>query len=109
MQATHNLPNMWRARQSHLNDSVEHFQLVLDQCPVSYPNHVMALTNLAHARLQRYIRTSNIDSTTFLCRDALALHRRTANLLVLSLLDSGCSSFVSGLQVKEWCARVLDT
>ncbi|KAG2117042.1 uncharacterized protein F5147DRAFT_670829, partial [Suillus discolor] len=108
MQATHNLPNTWRARKSHLNDPVEHFQLILDQCPVSHPDHATALTNLAYARLQGYIRTSNIDFTTFLCRDTLALRRRTVNLLVLSLLDLGCSSFVSGLQVKEWCACVPD-
>ncbi|KAG1773752.1 hypothetical protein EV702DRAFT_1243180 [Suillus placidus] len=37
---------------SHLNATVEHFQLVLDQCPVSHPDHATALTNLAWARLR---------------------------------------------------------
>jgi hypothetical protein len=32
---------------SHLNAAVEYFQLVLDQCPVSHPDHATALTNLA--------------------------------------------------------------
>ncbi|KAG1827887.1 CHAT domain-containing protein [Suillus variegatus] len=60
---------------SHLNDAVEHFQLVLDQCPVSHPDHATALTNLAWACLQGYIRNDleDIDSTTSLFRDALAL------------------------------------
>ncbi|KAG1775459.1 CHAT domain-containing protein [Suillus placidus] len=31
---------------SHLNAAVEHFQLVLDQCPVSHPDRAAALTNL---------------------------------------------------------------
>ncbi|KAG1806453.1 uncharacterized protein HD556DRAFT_1532515 [Suillus plorans] len=60
---------------SHLNDAVEHFQLVLDQCPVSHPDHATALTNLAWARLKGYIRNDlqDIDATTSLSRDALAL------------------------------------
>ncbi|KAG1857188.1 hypothetical protein C8R48DRAFT_278919 [Suillus tomentosus] len=32
---------------SHLNDIVQQFQLVLDQCPVGYPDQAAALTNLA--------------------------------------------------------------
>ncbi|KAG1893729.1 uncharacterized protein F5891DRAFT_1258341 [Suillus fuscotomentosus] len=41
---------------SHLSDAVDHFQLVLDRCSVSHPDHATALTNLAWARLQGYIR-----------------------------------------------------
>ncbi|KAG1824270.1 CHAT domain-containing protein [Suillus variegatus] len=60
---------------SHLINAVEHFQLVLDQCPVSHPDHATALTNLACARLEGYILNDleDIDATTFLFRDALAL------------------------------------
>ncbi|KAG2131925.1 CHAT domain-containing protein [Suillus cothurnatus] len=60
---------------SHLNAAVEHFQLVLDQCLVSHPDHAAALTNLAWARLGGFIRNDleDIDVTTSLFRDALAL------------------------------------
>ncbi|KAG1740708.1 hypothetical protein EDD22DRAFT_786807 [Suillus occidentalis] len=60
---------------SHLNAAVEHFQLVLDQCPVSHPDHAAALTNLAWARLLGYIwnHLQDIDITISLFRDALAL------------------------------------
>ncbi|KAG1775462.1 CHAT domain-containing protein [Suillus placidus] len=60
---------------SHLNAAVEHFQLVLDQCPVSHPDRAAALTNLAWARLKGCIRNDlqDIDATTFLFREALAL------------------------------------
>ncbi|KAG1766627.1 CHAT domain-containing protein [Suillus placidus] len=60
---------------SQLNTAVEHFQLVLDQCPVSHPDHAAALTNLAWARLQGYIRNDlqDIDRITSLFREALAL------------------------------------
>ncbi|KAG1798115.1 uncharacterized protein HD556DRAFT_1267042, partial [Suillus plorans] len=60
---------------SHLNNAVEHFQLVLDQCPVSHPDHATALTNLAWVHLLGYIRNDleDIDATTSLFRDALAL------------------------------------
>ncbi|KAG1816836.1 CHAT domain-containing protein [Suillus subaureus] len=63
------------ANVSHLNAAVEHFQLVLDQRPVSHPDHAAALTNLAYARFQGYIRNDlqDIDSITSLFRDALAL------------------------------------
>ncbi|KAG2112632.1 uncharacterized protein F5147DRAFT_835365 [Suillus discolor] len=57
---------------SHLNDAVEHFRLVLDQCPVGYPDYAAALTNLASARLDGYIQ-NDIDTTTSLLRNALAL------------------------------------
>ncbi|KAG2034104.1 CHAT domain-containing protein [Suillus americanus] len=60
---------------SHLNDAVQHFQLVLDQCPVGHPDHTAALTNLASASLAGYIRNhlQDIDTTTSLFREALAL------------------------------------
>ncbi|KAG1873964.1 CHAT domain-containing protein [Suillus subluteus] len=60
---------------SHLNAAVEHFQLVLDQCPVSHPDHAAALANLAYPCLQGYIRKDiqDIDTTTSLFRDALVL------------------------------------
>ncbi|KAG1747023.1 CHAT domain-containing protein, partial [Suillus occidentalis] len=60
---------------SHLNAAVEHLQSVLDQCPVSHPDRAAVLTNLAWARLQGYIRNDlqDIDTTTSLFRDALAL------------------------------------
>ncbi|KAG1882472.1 hypothetical protein F4604DRAFT_1577384 [Suillus subluteus] len=60
---------------SRLNDAVLHFQLVLYQCPVSHPDHAVALTNLAYAHLQGYIRKDleDIDATTSFFRDALAL------------------------------------
>ncbi|KAG2361597.1 CHAT domain-containing protein [Suillus spraguei] len=63
---------------SHLNDAVEHFQLVLDQCPASHPDHAAALTNLAWARLEGYTRKDlqDIDATTSIFRDALALRPR---------------------------------
>ncbi|KAG1816875.1 CHAT domain-containing protein [Suillus subaureus] len=60
---------------SHLNHAIQHFQLVLDQCPVSHPDRATALTNLAWARLKGYIQNDlqDIDATTSLFRDALAL------------------------------------
>ncbi|KAG1780597.1 CHAT domain-containing protein [Suillus placidus] len=60
---------------SHLNDAVEHFQLVLDQCPVGHPDRAGALTNLARARLEGYIQKDlqDIDSITSLFREALVL------------------------------------
>jgi tetratricopeptide (TPR) repeat protein len=60
---------------SHLNAAVDHFQVVLDQCPASHPDHAAALTNLTWARLKGYIRNDlqDIDTTISLFRDALAL------------------------------------
>ncbi|KAG2066828.1 hypothetical protein BDR04DRAFT_1233728 [Suillus decipiens] len=60
---------------SHLNDAVQHFQLVLDQCPVDHPDHAAALTNLAVARLEGYIQNDlqDIDTTTSLLHKALTL------------------------------------
>jgi hypothetical protein len=59
---------------SHLNDAVQHFQLVLDQYPVSHIDHAIALTNLAFAHLGGYIQNhpEDIDTTTSLFREALA-------------------------------------
>ncbi|KAG1897192.1 CHAT domain-containing protein [Suillus fuscotomentosus] len=58
-----------------LDDAVEHFQLVLNHCPVGHPDRATALTNLAWARLKGYIRNDvqDIDTTTSLFLDALAL------------------------------------
>ncbi|KAG2344550.1 TPR-like protein [Suillus weaverae] len=60
---------------SQLNTAVEHFQLVLDQCPVSHSDHAAALANLAWARLKGYAQNDlqDIDGTTSLFRAALAL------------------------------------
>ncbi|KAG2344367.1 TPR-like protein [Suillus weaverae] len=64
---------------SHLNDAIQHFQLVLDQCPVGHPDRAGALTNLAWARLKGYIEKDlqndlqDIDSITSSFREALAL------------------------------------
>ncbi|KAG1839926.1 hypothetical protein F4604DRAFT_455465 [Suillus subluteus] len=60
---------------AHLNDVVQHFQLVLDQCPVWHLHRAAALTHLAWARLEGYIRKDfqDIDSITSLFREALAL------------------------------------
>ncbi|KAG1814010.1 CHAT domain-containing protein [Suillus subaureus] len=60
---------------SHLNDAVQHFQLVLDQCLISHPDHATALTNLAYARLRGYICNDleDIDTPTSLFREVLAL------------------------------------
>ncbi|KAG1852528.1 CHAT domain-containing protein [Suillus subluteus] len=64
-----------RKRVSHLKRAVQHFRLVLDQCPVGHPDHAAALTNLAYARLRGYIQNhlQDIDTTTSLFRGALAL------------------------------------
>ncbi|KAG1758648.1 CHAT domain-containing protein [Suillus occidentalis] len=60
---------------SHLNAALQHFQLVVDQCPLSHPDRAAALTNLALARLTAHIRNDlqDIDTTTSLFCDALAL------------------------------------
>ncbi|KAG1776387.1 CHAT domain-containing protein [Suillus placidus] len=74
---------------SQLNTAVEHFQLVLDQCPVSHPDHAAALTNLAWARLKGYARNDlqDIDATTSLFREALALRPQPHPDHPLSLYD----------------------
>ncbi|KAG1882807.1 hypothetical protein F4604DRAFT_1678298 [Suillus subluteus] len=43
---------------SHLNDAVQHFQLVLDQCPVGHPDRAGALANLATTSPPVYIHES---------------------------------------------------
>ncbi|KAG1785462.1 CHAT domain-containing protein [Suillus plorans] len=60
---------------SELNDAMEYFQLVLNQCRVGHPDRATALTNLAWVRLVGYIQNDveDIDTTTSLFRDALAL------------------------------------
>jgi CHAT domain-containing protein len=60
---------------SSLKAAVKHFQVALDQCPASHPDHAAALTNLAWARLLGYIQNhlQDIDTTISLFRDALAL------------------------------------
>lgn len=60
---------------SHLVDDVEHFQLVLDRCPVGHLDRAAALINVAYSRLEGY-RLKNlqdIESTTALFREALTL------------------------------------
>ncbi|KAG0704968.1 CHAT domain-containing protein [Suillus ampliporus] len=60
---------------SDLNDAVKPFQLVVERCPVGHPDRAAALTNLAWARLQGYIRNDvqDIGCITSLFRDALSL------------------------------------
>ncbi|KAG1746245.1 CHAT domain-containing protein, partial [Suillus occidentalis] len=72
---------------SHLNDAVQRFQLVLDQCPVGHPDRAAALTNLASARLGGHIQNhlQEIDSTTSLFREALALRPQSHPDHTLSL------------------------
>ncbi|KAG2139840.1 CHAT domain-containing protein [Suillus bovinus] len=74
---------------SHLHDAVQHFQSVLDQCPVSHPDHATALTNLAWARLRGYILNDlqDIDTTTSLFRVALALRPQPHPDHLLSLYN----------------------
>ncbi|KAG1771177.1 CHAT domain-containing protein [Suillus placidus] len=74
---------------SQLNTAVEHFQLVLDQCPVSHPDHAAALTNIAWARLLGYIRNDlqDIDGITSLFREALALRPQRHSDYPISLYN----------------------
>ncbi|KAG0703598.1 CHAT domain-containing protein [Suillus ampliporus] len=60
---------------SHLNDAVEDFQFVLDQCPVGHPDHAAALANIARARLEGYSRKDiqDVDLITASFRDVIAL------------------------------------
>ncbi|KAG2068444.1 TPR-like protein [Suillus decipiens] len=60
---------------SHLNDAIQHFQSVLDQCQVDHPDRAGALANLAWACLEGYIQNDfqDINSVTSLFREALAL------------------------------------
>ncbi|KAG2040978.1 CHAT domain-containing protein [Suillus americanus] len=65
------------------------FQLVLDLCPVSHPDHPTALTNLACARLVGYIENhfQDIDTTVSLFRDTLALRPQSHPNHPLSLYN----------------------
>ncbi|KAG1773737.1 CHAT domain-containing protein [Suillus placidus] len=74
---------------SHLNAAVEHFELVLDQCLVSHPDHASALTNLAWACLRGYSLDDlqDIDATISLFRDALALRPQRHPDHLLSLYN----------------------
>ncbi|KAG1775531.1 CHAT domain-containing protein [Suillus placidus] len=73
---------------SHLNAAVEHFQLVLDQCPVDHLDHATALTNLACACLEGCIQNHLQDvDTTSLFREALALRPQGHPDHVLSLFN----------------------
>ncbi|KAG1775530.1 CHAT domain-containing protein [Suillus placidus] len=74
---------------SHLNAAVDHFQSVLDQCPAGHVDHAAALTNLAYARHQGYIRDylQDIDTTTSLFRDTLALRSQHHPDYCLSLYN----------------------
>ncbi|KAG2122472.1 CHAT domain-containing protein [Suillus clintonianus] len=74
---------------SHLNDALQHFQSVLGRCSVDHPDHAAALTNLACARLQGYIQDDlqDIDTTTSLFRDALALRPQVHPNHTLSLYN----------------------
>ncbi|KAG1826657.1 hypothetical protein EV424DRAFT_1345440 [Suillus variegatus] len=60
---------------SYLNDAVQHFQSVLDQCPVGHLDRATAFTIFAWARLQGYIQndSQDVDSINSLFREALAL------------------------------------
>ncbi|KAG2089821.1 CHAT domain-containing protein [Suillus cothurnatus] len=76
-----------RKRVSHLNCAIQHFKSVLDQCPVSHPDRATALTNLAWAHLKGCSRNDlqDIDATTSLFRDALALRPQRHPDRLLSL------------------------
>jgi hypothetical protein len=78
-----------RKRVSHLNAAVQHFQLVLDRCPVGCLDRATALTNLAWARLIGYIRDDlhDIDNPTSLFREALALRPQRHPDHLLSLCN----------------------
>jgi hypothetical protein len=80
---------MTRKRVSRLIAAVQLFHLVLDRCPVSHPDRGTALTNLAYAHLQGYIRNDlkDIDITTSLFCEALASRPRRHQDLPLSLYN----------------------
>ncbi|KAG1850081.1 CHAT domain-containing protein [Suillus tomentosus] len=93
---------------SHLNDAMEHFQLVLNQCPVSHPDRATALTNLAWARLLGYIRNDvqDIDTTTSLFRDALALrpqHHLDHPLSLYNLTEALAWRYIRKSTVADIC------
>ncbi|KAG2342356.1 hypothetical protein BDR05DRAFT_990471 [Suillus weaverae] len=53
---------------SHLNNAVQHFQLVLGQCPVSHPERATALTNLAWRYSQERTAVSIHESAQLYCK-----------------------------------------
>ncbi|KAG2094850.1 CHAT domain-containing protein [Suillus discolor] len=64
---------------SHLIYAMEHFQLVLNQCPVGHPDRATALTNLASVLLKGYIRNDpHPDHTLSLYNLTEALNCRHA-------------------------------
>ncbi|KIK48593.1 hypothetical protein CY34DRAFT_61448, partial [Suillus luteus UH-Slu-Lm8-n1] len=74
---------------SDLNHSIDVFQSVLEQCPVSHPDRAAALSNLAHAVLcgnTKNIRT-DIDHAISLFRSALDLRPPEHPDHLLSNLD----------------------
>ncbi|KAG2142395.1 CHAT domain-containing protein [Suillus clintonianus] len=81
---------MTRKGVSHLNNAVKHFQLILACCPVGHPDHAAALTNLAWARLEGYIRQhhQHINNVSSLFREALALRPQGHPDHALSLYSS---------------------
>ncbi|KAG2108772.1 CHAT domain-containing protein [Suillus cothurnatus] len=60
---------------SDITRDTDHFQSILDQCPVGHPDHAAALTNLAYACLRGYIQNhlQDINNTTSLFHESLAL------------------------------------
>ncbi|KIK38781.1 hypothetical protein CY34DRAFT_808972 [Suillus luteus UH-Slu-Lm8-n1] len=78
-----------RKRVFHLTAALQHFQLVLDRCPVNHPDRATALTNLAWARLIGYIQNDlqDIDMTISLFREALALRPQRHPDHLLSLYN----------------------
>ncbi|KAG1895767.1 CHAT domain-containing protein [Suillus fuscotomentosus] len=60
---------------SHLNKAVEHFQLVLDQCP-PHPDHPLSLYNLTRALIWRHYKkdtAADIQEAAQLCHELLPL------------------------------------
>ncbi|KAG1846738.1 CHAT domain-containing protein [Suillus subluteus] len=86
-----------RKRVSHLKRAVQHFRLVLDQCPVGHPDHAAALTNLAYARLGGCIQNhlQDIDATTSLFHEALALRPQGH--------PDHASSLYNLIRALNWC------
>ncbi|KAG2139831.1 CHAT domain-containing protein [Suillus bovinus] len=73
---------------SRLNNAVQHFQLVLDKCPVSHPDHATALTNLAWVRLEGYIRDDLQDTSIQLRREAMSLCSEERDIYLNNLAAS---------------------
>ncbi|KAG1743742.1 uncharacterized protein EDB91DRAFT_1247225 [Suillus paluster] len=87
-----------------IREKREHFQWVLGQRPVGHPDRAAALTNFAWVRLQGFIRkdSQEIESTTSLFRDAIALHcNRTATPIMRYLI-----TVFNSLYIKERTAAL---